>query len=176
LHPEKKEKMSKKEIIQAKIFNFNSEGVQKLQRLVAFWKFKDYKITFTNGCFDIVHPGHIDYLSRSADLGDKLIIGLNSDSSVQKIKGNNRPYLDEQSRAILLASLGFVDAVVIFSEDTPYELIKTVAPDILVKGGDYQAEKIIGADLMTARGCRVEILDFVEGYSTSMLIEKIRKQ
>ena len=108
------------------------------------WKSNGEKIVFTNGCFDLVHRGHIDVLANTADLGDRLIIGLNSDSSIQHLKGENRPIIDENSRAILLASLQFTDAIVLFSEDTPQKLIETIVPDILAKGGDYKVEEIVG--------------------------------
>jgi len=133
------------------------------------------KVVFTNGCFDIVHRGHVEYLSRAADFGDCLVIGLNTDASVSRLKGENRPIVDEESRAILLAALQFVDAVVYFDEDTPYELIKEIQPDILVKGSDYKVEDIVGYDIVTGRGGTVETIDFVEGFSTSDIIEKIIK-
>jgi rfaE bifunctional protein nucleotidyltransferase chain/domain len=133
------------------------------------------KVVFTNGCFDIVHRGHVEYLSRAADFGDCLVIGLNTDASVSRLKGENRPIVDQESRAILLAALQFVDAVVYFDEDTPYELIKEIQPDILVKGSDYKVEDIVGYDIVTGRGGTVETIDFVEGFSTSDIIEKIIK-
>jgi rfaE bifunctional protein nucleotidyltransferase chain/domain len=133
------------------------------------------KVVFTNGCFDIVHRGHVEYLSRAADFGDCLVIGLNTDASVSRLKGENRPIVNEESRAILLAALQFVDAVVYFDEDTPYELIKEIQPDILVKGSDYKVEDIVGYDIVTGRGGTVETIDFVEGFSTSDIIEKIIK-
>ena len=130
-------------------------------------------IVFTNGCFDLLHLGHIDYLSKAADLGDILIIGLNSDKSVQKIKGSGRPIQDQKSRQLQLAALTFVDAVVLFDEDTPYNLIKDIKPDILVKGGDYNADEVVGADIVKQNGGKVIILPFVEGYSTSAIEMKI---
>jgi len=144
--------------------------------MLAIWRFRGEKIVFTNGCFDILHPGHIEYLSKAADLGDVLIIGLNSDESVRRLKGENRPVNSETARAQVLASLRFVTAVVLFGEDTPYELIRTVQPDVLVKGGDYTAEEIVGNDIVTASGGQVVILGFLPGYSTSHLIRKIREQ
>jgi D-glycero-beta-D-manno-heptose 1-phosphate adenylyltransferase len=137
------------------------------------WRESGETIVFTNGCFDILHKGHVDYLYRASLLGKRLIIGLNSDASVSRIKGPSRPIQDESSRSILLAGFFFVDAVVIFDEETPYELIRAVQPDILVKGKDYQIEEIIGGDLVLERGGRVETLDFIEGYSTSAIIQKI---
>nr|WP_319401079.1 D-glycero-beta-D-manno-heptose 1-phosphate adenylyltransferase [uncultured Carboxylicivirga sp.] len=138
------------------------------------WNDNGEKVVFTNGCFDIVHRGHIDYLSKAKDLGTKLVLGLNTDASVRRLKGDSRPIVDEHSRAILLAALQFIDLVVYFDEDTPYELIKTVQPDILVKGSDYKAEDIVGYDIVTAKGGKVETIDFVEGFSTTTIVEKIK--
>ena len=133
------------------------------------------KIVFTNGCFDLLHLGHIDYLTRAADLGDCLIIGDNSDISIRKIKGNNRPIQDEQTRALLIASLTFVKNVVLFDEETPYELLNIIQPDVLVKGGDYSdITKIVGYDIVTKKGGKVVSLPFVEGYSTTSIIENIK--
>ncbi len=140
------------------------------------WRFQQKKIVFTNGCFDILHLGHIDYLSKAKDLGDLLIVGLNTDHSVKMLKkGVNRPIQDENSRALILASLHFVDAVVLFDEETPYELIKTVQPDVLVKGSDYQPEEIVGYDIVKNKGGEIVTIDFLPGYSTSLIEEKIRK-
>lgn len=143
--------------------------------LLAQWHFKDYKIVFTNGCFDILHLGHIDYLSKARELGDKLILGLNTDSSVSRIKGENRPVNNQHARAMLLASLTFVDAIVYFDEETPYDLIKTIQPDILVKGSDYSIKDIVGADIVIKKGGKVETIDFLEGYSTTSIIKKLIK-
>lgn len=134
---------------------------------------KGEKIVFTNGCFDILHVGHIQYLEQAADLGDVLVVGLNSDRSVRALKGTNRPINGEADRAKMLASLGCVDYVVIFDEDTPYALIKGVQPDILVKGGDYRVDEVVGRDIVEAKGGEVKILPFVEGKSTTGIIEKI---
>ncbi|MEA3504871.1 MAG: D-glycero-beta-D-manno-heptose 1-phosphate adenylyltransferase [Bacteroidota bacterium] len=147
---------------------------EEIKPLLAQWNFKGNKIVFTNGCFDIIHQGHIDYLSKAKDLGDKLVIGLNSDNSISRIKGDSRPIVDEVSRATLLAALNFTDAIILFDEDTPYELIKSLQPDILVKGADYQPEDIIGADVVLAKGGTIETIEFLEGHSTSKIIEKIR--
>jgi len=130
------------------------------------------KIVFTNGCFDILHKGHISYLSQASELGDLLVIGLNSDSSVQRLKGKNRPVQDQSSRAIILAALEFVNYVIIFEEDTPLNLIKHVRPDILVKGGDYKKEEIVGYEFVTSNGGEIRIIEFIEGYSSSSIIEK----
>lgn len=137
------------------------------------WRKANRKIVFTNGCFDILHLGHVDYLSKAADLGDVLILGLNTDASVSRIKGPDRPINDEISRSFIIASLQFVDAVVLFDEPTPYNLINEVQPDILVKGKDYNAEDVVGFDIVTAKGGKVETIDLVEGYSTTLIIQKI---
>lgn len=134
----------------------------------------DQRVVFTNGCFDLVHRGHVDYLSRARDLGDLLILGLNSDSSVRRLKGPSRPIVDEKSRALLLAAFQFIDYVVLFEEDTPYELIKAAQPDILVKGGDYKPEDIVGYDIVKQRGGEVVTIDFVPGFSTTNIVEKLQ--
>ncbi|MCG8581404.1 MAG: D-glycero-beta-D-manno-heptose 1-phosphate adenylyltransferase [Bacteroidales bacterium] len=145
------------------------------QDIVAQWTKNNESIVFTNGCFDIVHRGHIDYLSKAKDKGSKLILGLNTDASVQRLKGPQRPVVDEQSRAILMASLQFIDLVVFFDEDTPYELIKALQPDILVKGSDYNAKDIVGYDILMAKGGKVETIDFVPGFSTTSIVERIKE-
>ena len=142
--------------------------------VVVDWKQAGKEIVFTNGCFDIIHRGHIEVLAQTADLGNKLIIGLNSDSSIQKLKGKNRPIIEEQSRAILLASLEFVDAVVIFSEDTPLKLISALLPDVLAKGGDYEIETIVGHEIVQQNGGKVKLVPFVDGFSSTTIIEKIK--
>jgi rfaE bifunctional protein nucleotidyltransferase chain/domain len=147
---------------------------ERLDNLLAFWRFKGYKIVFTNGCFDILHPGHIDYLARARQLGTILLIGLNTDDSVRRIKGNNRPINTQKTRATLLASLSFVDAVVLFDQDTPLELIKHVKPDVLVKGSDYKPEDIVGSEVVKEKGGRIETIEFLEGHSTTSLIQKIK--
>ena len=132
------------------------------------------KIVFTNGCFDIVHPGHVDYLSQARDLGDALILGLNTDDSVKRLeKGANRPINNEKARGLVLSALACIDKIVLFNEDTPYELIKTIQPDVLVKGSDYAPEKIVGYDIVMARGGKVTTINFLEGYSTTSIIKKI---
>jgi rfaE bifunctional protein nucleotidyltransferase chain/domain len=155
--------------IQSKILLDRSE----LENLLAIWKFKDQKIVFTNGCFDIIHRGHVEYLAKAASLGDQLIIGLNTDASVKRLKGAARPVQDENTRALVLASFSFVSKVILFDEDTPYELIKLVQPDILVKGGDYKPEDVVGHDIVEDKGGTVVTLDLVEGHSTSSLIKKM---
>jgi D-glycero-beta-D-manno-heptose 1-phosphate adenylyltransferase len=162
--------MLKLDLIKSKIYS--RQDVELGQQL-AIWRFKGQKIVFTNGCFDILHLGHIDYLSKASDLGNILIIGLNTDESVHAIKGGNRPIQDEISRAMILASLRFVDAVVFFGEDTPYELIRTLQPDVLVKGADYKPEDIVGYDIVTAKGGEVVTLEFLPGYSTSAIVKRI---
>jgi rfaE bifunctional protein nucleotidyltransferase chain/domain len=144
--------------------------IQELTATVLDWKKNNNSVVFTNGCFDILHYGHVNYLSRAKDLGSKLIIGLNSDKSVKRLKGSDRPVNKQHDRAIVLASLLFVDAIVIFEEDTPEKIIKMIFPDILVKGGDYSFGNIVGADFVTANGGLVEIIPFVEGYSTTNLL------
>ncbi len=161
--------MNKFDIINQKII-----PGEKLQRYLAFWKFMKYKIVFTNGCFDVIHRGHVEYLAKAASLGNVLIIGLNSDSSVRSIKGEGRPLQDEHSRALVLASMHFVTAVVLFNEDTPYNLIKEVVPDILVKGGDYAPEKIVGYDIVKAHKGKIVTIDFVEGYSSTKILNKMK--
>ena len=144
-------------------------------RRISMWRLESKKVVFTNGVFDLLHRGHMDYLMKAADLGDKLVIGLNSDSSVKLLnKGDNRPIQDEQSRAIILAGLTFVSAVVIFSEETPQKLIETVSPDVLVKGGDYKIEQIAGSDYVLKNSGEVLTIPLVEGYSTSSIEEKIK--
>jgi len=145
-----------------------------LNNYLAYWRFKEYKIVFTNGCFDILHLGHIDYLSKARQLGDFLIIGLNTDKSVRKIKGNNRPVNNQEARAVLLASLSCVDAIILFDEETPYDLINIVQPDILVKGSDYKPHEIVGADILEKSGGKIETIDFLEGYSTTAIIKKLK--
>jgi D-beta-D-heptose 7-phosphate kinase/D-beta-D-heptose 1-phosphate adenosyltransferase len=131
-------------------------------------------VVFTNGCFDLVHRGHVDYLSRARDLGDLLIVGLNSDASVQRLKGPQRPVSHQESRAIVMAAFSFVDYVVIFDEDTPLRLIETVRPDILVKGGDYTRDNVVGADFVESYGGRLELLSLVPGESTTRLVERMK--
>ncbi|MCX6245183.1 MAG: D-glycero-beta-D-manno-heptose 1-phosphate adenylyltransferase [Bacteroidetes bacterium] len=162
--------MNKLEILSSKIFDPGQLG-----RALATWNFKNKKIVFTNGCFDILHLGHIEYLTKAADLGDVLIVGMNSDHSTHGLKGKNRPINDEHSRSIVLASLRFVTAVVIFDEPTPYELIKVVQPDILVKGKDYKEEDIVGYDIVKAKGGKVVTIELTPGYSTTGIEEKILK-
>ncbi len=161
--------MSNLEIIKTKILDPDA-----LLRNLAIWRFKGKKIVFTNGCFDILHAGHIAYLSKAKDLGSILILGLNTDASVKRLKGENRPVNDQDSRAIVLAALRFIDAIILFDEDTPYQLIKLIQPDILVKGSDYKADEIVGADIVKDKGGKIVTVDFLEGFSTTSLLEKIK--
>lgn len=166
------------EIIDSKIYT--RETFSKPCELM---RFKGHKIVFTNGCFDILHRGHIDYLAKASDMADELVVGINSDASVKRLgKGNARPLQDEVTRAMIIASLHFVSAVIIFDEDTPLDLIKFINPDVLVKGADYDAAEtnpqstkyIVGSDIIKANGGEVKTIEFLEGYSTSAIEQKIR--
>ena len=132
-------------------------------------------IVFTNGCFDILHKGHIEYLAKASELADVFVVGLNTDHSVQILKGPQRPLQDQDSRSIILASLQFVDTVVLFDEETPYQLIKSLLPDVLVKGADYKVEDIVGYDIVTNNGGKVITIEFVPGYSTSAIVQKLKE-
>jgi rfaE bifunctional protein nucleotidyltransferase chain/domain len=143
--------------------------------IISLWQFKNEKIVFTNGCFDILHRGHLEYLLQAAALGHRLVIGLNSDESVSRLKGPSRPVHKIGDRAFALASLRCTDLIVPFEEDTPLELIEFLQPNILVKGGDYTIESIVGAKETLQRGGKVEVLSFKEGYSTTSLIDKMKK-
>lgn len=160
--------MKKLQLVNSKIVN-REELPFILNRLIL----KSERLVFTNGCFDILHQGHVDYLSKAADLGSKLIVGVNSDNSVKRLgKDTNRPIQDEKSRALLIAALHFVDLVVIFDEDTPYELIELVKPAVLVKGSDYKIEEIVGHEIVLADGGEVKTIDFLEGFSTTSILKK----
>lgn len=159
------------QIIRSKIFDLSAHDA--LQKRLNYWRFKDKKLVFTNGCFDVLHLGHIDYLSKAAELGDILIIGLNTDASVSAIKGPDRPVNTQHARAALLASLFFVDAVVLFDEQTPLSLITSVQPDVLVKGSDYREKDIVGYDLVIAKDGKVIVIDLLESYSTTNIIQKM---
>ena len=156
--------------IKSKIYSLSDLKIQSDK-----WKGKEKKVVFTNGCFDLIHRGHLEVLANTADLGDKLIIGLNSDSSIKYLKGKNRPIMDEISRAILLASLQFVDAVVFFSEETPYKLIETLVPDVLAKGGDYKVTEIAGREVVLENGGEVILVPFIDGFSSTNIVEKIKQ-
>jgi len=146
---------------------------EEAKKIISELRSKGKRIVFTNGCFDIIHVGHVRYLNEAKKIGDFLIVAINSDSSVKSIKGENRPITDERARAEIIAALEFVDMVIIFSEDTPYSLIKEIQPDILVKGGDWKEEEIVGADIVKERGGKVLTIPYVSGYSTTSIIEKI---
>lgn len=160
--------MSNIATIEAKI-----QSNDQLANTLALWRSAGDRIVFTNGCFDILHFGHLHYLADARALGERLVVGLNSGASVRRLKGPNRPINDELTRTHLLAALEIVDAVVIFEEDTPLELIKLVQPDILVKGGDWKPEQIVGSEVVLTRGGQVLSLPFVEGYSTTNIEQKI---
>jgi D-beta-D-heptose 7-phosphate kinase/D-beta-D-heptose 1-phosphate adenosyltransferase len=145
-----------------------------LKSQVKWWRLINKTIAFTNGVFDILHEGHIKVLSQAASFADVLIVGVNSDASVKRLKGNNRPLNNQQSRSLLLASLIMVDAVIVFDEDTPLELIKAISPDVLIKGGDYSQDTIVGAKEVIDSGGKVEVIPLEEGFSTTGLIEKMK--
>jgi D-glycero-beta-D-manno-heptose 1-phosphate adenylyltransferase len=150
--------------------------ITQLKRLCNIWRMKGDRIVFTNGCFDILHRGHVEYLQEAAALGDRLVVGVNSDASVRRQgKGTDRPFNDEQSRAKVLAALRQIDAVVIFEEDTPLELITAIVPDALAKGGDWSEDRIVGASVVKAAGGSVHRLKLVDGFSTTALAERIRR-
>ena len=164
-----KQSLKRPDIIAQKIYPLSQLGLK-----IAQWKFLGRSIAFTNGVFDILHPGHIFSLSQAAKEADLLIVGVNSDDSVKRLKGNTRPVNNQDSRALLLASLLMVDAVVIFEVDTPLELINLIKPDVLVKGGDYTIEQIVGAKEVISHGGRVAINPIIEGYSTTNIIDKLK--
>jgi rfaE bifunctional protein nucleotidyltransferase chain/domain len=142
--------------------------------LQRFGRPRDLRVVFTNGCFDILHAGHVEYLHRARSLGDVLVVGLNDDSSVRRLKGARRPIVAEDDRALVLSGLASVDAVTLFGEDTPRDLIAALRPDVLVKGGDYTPDGVVGREEVEAVGGRVVIVPFVEGHSTSSLVERVR--
>ena len=156
----------------------NSKILDKERLLVKLtdWKEEDKKIVFTNGCFDLIHSGHIEVIARSADLGDILIIGVNTDNSIKRLKGKNRPIVEEISRAKQLAALEFVDAVVFFDQDTPMDLIKMINPNVITKGGDYNTDQVIGNDIVTQNNGEVVIIPLTQGYSTTSILEKIKDE
>lgn len=171
-------KLAALDIIHSKIYT-----KETLFKPVLVAKFKEHKIVFTNGCFDILHRGHLDYLAKASDLGGELFVGINSDASVKRLgKGNSRPLQDELTRAMIVASLHFVSGVIIFDEDTPYELIDFIKPDVLVKGADYDANEtdkankkyIVGSDIVKQNGGTVKTIEFLEGFSTTAIENKIK--
>jgi rfaE bifunctional protein nucleotidyltransferase chain/domain len=170
--------MSKVDFIYSKI-----KSLPEAIREVEAWKLRNDKIVFTNGCFDILHKGHILYLAKAAEKGNRMIVGINSDASVKRQgKGEERPINDELARELVIASLGFVDLVILFQEDTPFELIKHLQPDLLIKGADYdpseenQSSKkyIIGSDIVRSYGGKVEVIDLEAGYSTTSIVVKLK--
>lgn len=163
--------MNRSQTINHKIYT--SEA---LLRQVSVWRFLNRKIVFTNGCFDILHRGHVHVLNTASELAYNaaVVVGVNSDASVQRLKGPTRPINNERDRQFMLAAIHSVDAVVMFDEDTPYELIRSLQPDFLVKGGDYNADTIVGADIVKASGGKVVIVPFMENYSTTGLVEKLK--
>ena len=146
---------------------------QNLKGITARLREEGKQVVFTNGCFDLIHFGHVQYLQEAKALGDVLVLGLNSDASVQRLKGDKRPLISQAERAHILAALNCIDYVVIFDEDTPLELIEAVTPDILVKGGDYSPETVVGREHVEKHGGKVEIIRFVDGRSTTSLVEKV---
>ena len=164
--------MSKKlNKLKSKILNIND-----LAKIINEWRLNGDKIVFTNGCFDLIHLGHLEILARSADLGDKLVVAINSDMSIKKIKGNLRPIIEEDSRAKQLAAIEFIDAVILFNEDTPHNLISSINPDIITKGGDYKKNDVIGKELMNKKAGEVVIIPLTQGYSTTSILEKIKNE
>jgi D-glycero-beta-D-manno-heptose 1-phosphate adenylyltransferase len=172
------EKLSALKLVQAKMY-----AKDTLSKALSEWQLKGDTIVFTNGCFDIIHRGHIDYLAKASDLGNKLVVGINSDASVKRLgKSNTRPLQDEQTRAMIMASLQFVSAVIIFDEDTPLELISFIKPNVLVKGADYDANEtnkqskkyIVGSDVVIANKGTVKTIEFLEGFSTTSIENKIK--
>lgn len=157
------------EQIQSKIQNWQVATIT-----VQNWQRLEQKVVFTNGCFDLLHYGHLHYLAGARNLGEHLVVGLNSTTSVQRLKGKHRPINDDHTRRMMLAALEFVDLVVEFSEDTPLNLIQTLKPNVLVKGGDYQIKDIVGADFVQSNGGLVTTLPFIKGYSTTQIENKIR--
>lgn len=155
--------------VESKILDSND-----LAKTLSYWRFANQRIVFTNGCFDLIHRGHIQYLAQARNLGHKLIIGLNSDASTKRLKGESRPINDQISRSQLLAAMLFVDAVVIFEQETPLELIQVIQPDVLVKGGDYDITQIVGADIVQQKGGLVTTIPFLDGFSSTNIVQKIQ--
>lgn len=157
--------------IQSKILDTSA-----LSKKVALWRFQSKKLVFTNGCFDLLHQGHLQTLSAARGMGHILILGLNTDESVKRLKGENRPIQDEQTRAMVLAALTMVDAVVLFDEETPLRLIEQITPDVLVKGGDYKAEDVVGYNWVTQHGGQVQIIPLLPGHSTTATTQRLKPQ
>ena len=145
-----------------------------VKKLVVEARGGERTVVFTNGCFDLLHRGHVDLLGKARSLGDVLVVGINTDASVRRLKGSSRPWTPEEDRAAVIAALASVDLVVLFEEDTPLELIREIGPDVLVKGADYRVEEVVGADHVRASGGRVELVPLTEGRSTTTLVEKLK--
>lgn len=163
--------MNKFDILFEKIMNPDDTG--RLDRMLAFWRFRQARVVFTNGCFDVLHRGHVEYLAKAASLGDVLIVGLNTDESVSRLKGEGRPVNPMEARAVVLSALSFVNMVIPFPDDTPYNLIAKVQPDFLVKGSDYKPEEIVGYDIVTNKGGSVVTIKLVDGFSTTSILTKM---
>lgn len=157
-------------VLKQKIVDHRQAKEQRRQ-----WSDHSLKVVFTNGCFDIIHPGHVLYLEAAKAQGDRLVVGLNSDDSVRLLKGPERPIQDQNARALVLAALQSVDMVVVFNQETPFELIQDLTPDVLVKGGDWKIDQIVGADHVLDHGGQVKSLNFEEGHSTSFIVNKIKR-
>ncbi len=150
--------------------------LENARKIIAGWRVKGQKIVFTNGCFDIVHAGHIHLLESAKSLGDRLVVGINSDASIRRLKGPDRPIQDEHTRTVVMAALLVVDLVIVFEEDTPLAMIETLLPDVLIKGGDWKENEIVGADVVTSHGGKIAIIPLESGYSTTLAVEKILRQ
>lgn len=157
------------------LFQHKISTLDDLLLLISRWRSADKSVVFTNGCFDIIHLGHIDYLHKAAALGDYLIVGVNGDASTRRLKGAHRPIQHEISRSSVMAALGCVDAVILFNEDTPESLIQGIKPDVLVKGGDWPLDKIVGSSFVQSYGGLVTTIPFIDGYSTTLIEQKIRQ-
>lgn len=172
------ERLPALEVVNSKIYTKENLGMAR-----SMWRFKQQSVVFTNGCFDILHRGHIDYLAKASDLGKRLVVAINTDASVKQLnKGINRPLQDEETRAMIIASLHFVDAVILFDEQTPKELIAFLKPDVLVKGADYDANEtdalnkkyIVGSDIVRANGGTVKTIAYIDGFSTTAIENRIK--
>ena len=157
--------------LQSKIYTLD-----QLIDKVSNWKDQNKKIVFTNGCFDLIHLGHVEVLARSSDLGDKLIVAINSDESIAKIKGTNRPIIEEESRVKQIAALDFVDAVILFQQDTPIKIISSITPNVITKGGDYKISDVVGYESVQENNSEVAIIPLTQGYSTTSILDKIKNE
>ena len=157
--------------LQSKIYTLD-----QLIDKVSNWKDQNKKIVFTNGCFDLIHLGHVEVLARSSDLGDRLIVAINSDESIIKIKGTNRPIIEEESRVKQIAALDFVDAVILFNQDTPINIISSITPNVITKGGDYKISDVVGYEIVQENNGEVVIIPLTQGYSTTSILDKIKNE